>query len=208
MTDYYKYKRTFHLPWSPGSTNDDKMLTDTSSFKGKSIVVTEKMDGENTNMYPDRIHARSIDSSDHISRHWVKSLWGNIRHEIPTGWRICGENLYARHSIYYDQLPSFFMVYSIWDEKNMRLSWADTLVMCECLHLIPVREMYRGIFDEEYLKNLKIDRKIQEGYVIRNKEEFHYDDFSENVAKWVRPAHVITGDHWMFQEVFPNKLKI
>lgn len=141
MEDYYKYQRTFHLPWSPGSTNDDKMLTDTSSFKGKSIVITEKMDGENTNMYPDRIHARSIDSSDHISRHWVKALWGKIRYEIPTGWRICGENLYARHSIYYDQLPSFFMVYSIWDEFNRCLSWENTKDICDALKLITVPEM-------------------------------------------------------------------
>ena len=47
MEDFFKYPRTYHLPWSLGSTNDDKFMEDTVSFIGKRIVITEKMDGEN-----------------------------------------------------------------------------------------------------------------------------------------------------------------
>lgn len=43
----YKYPRTPHLPWSPGATSDDKYISSFESFRGKQIVVTEKMDGEN-----------------------------------------------------------------------------------------------------------------------------------------------------------------
>lgn len=49
------------------------------------------------------------------SRDWIKALHGQIAHEIPEGWRLCGENLYARHSIAYDALPSYFTLFSIWD---------------------------------------------------------------------------------------------
>lgn len=42
-----KYPRTPHLPWSPGATSDDKYIQDLNSFKGRKIVITEKMDGEN-----------------------------------------------------------------------------------------------------------------------------------------------------------------
>ena len=42
-----KYPRTFHLPWSPGATSDDKMLKSIEHFIGKEVVITEKMDGEN-----------------------------------------------------------------------------------------------------------------------------------------------------------------
>ena len=35
----YKYPRTYHLPFSPGFTSDDKVLKDDSSFRGKEIVV-------------------------------------------------------------------------------------------------------------------------------------------------------------------------
>lgn len=46
-----------------------------------------------------------------------------------------------------------------------------------------------------------------EGFVVRNFESFHYDDFSTNVGKWVRPKHVTTDQHWMFSQIVPNKLK-
>jgi ATP-dependent RNA circularization protein (DNA/RNA ligase family) len=184
-------------------------MKDTKSFIGKAIVITEKMDGENTNMYSDRIHARSIDSKHHDSRNWVKGLWGRIKNEIPEGWRICGENLYAKHSLYYEGLPSYFMVFSIWNEKNECLSWVDTLDICSMLNLITVPVIGVGIYDEAYLKELpnKMDLGKQEGFVIRNIEKFHYDNFSENVGKWVRPKHVTTDQHWMFSAITPNKLK-
>jgi len=209
MTDFYKYNRTYHLPWSLGSTNDDKFLNDTSAFLGKEIVITEKMDGENTSMYFDRVHARSIDSKDHDSRHWVKGLWGQIRNDIPTGWRICGENLYAKHSLSYNDLSTYFMVFSIWNENNICLSWKDTVDVCDMLNLTPVPIIDTIIYNENYLKKLALDFDVinKEGFVIRNINEFSYDDFSDNVAKWVRAMHVNTDQHWMFQEVIPNKLK-
>ena len=210
MTDFYKYKRTYHFEWSMGSTSDDKFLENTKSFIGMTGVLTEKMDGENTSIYPDRIHARSIDSKDHLSRHWVKGLWGQIRNDIPDGWRICGENMYAKHSLFYDDLETYFYVFSIWDECNYCLSWADTIVMCEILNLTPVRVIDKLLFDEEELKKIanNLDTTKVEGYVFRNVERFHYDDFSDNVAKWVRPKHVTTDQHWMFQKIVPNKLRI
>ena len=101
-----KYPRSPHLPWSEGGTSDDAYLFDTDHFAGKEVVITEKMDGENTSMYRDGIHARSIDGRHHPSRDWVKALHGKICLEIPEGWRLCGENLYARHSIAYEELES------------------------------------------------------------------------------------------------------
>jgi len=209
MPDYYKYPRTYHLPWSLGSTNDDKFLESTKQFEGKTIVITEKMDGENTNMYPDRYHARSIDSKDHKSRHYVKSIWGRIRNEIPNEWRICGENLYAEHSIFYQDLESYFYVFSIWDGNNVCLSWDDAKIICETLDLITVPVIDIIEYDEDYLKELakNFDTEKKEGYVIRNIESFHYDDFNDNVGKWVREKHIQTDQHWMFKEVVPNKLK-
>ncbi len=210
MNDYYKYARTYHLPWSLGSTSDDKFHENTDAFKGMTVVVTEKMDGENTSMYPDRYHARSIDSRDHPSRSYVKQVWGRIKHEIPEGWRICGENLYAEHSISYDNLDAYFQVFSIWDENNMCLSWEDTTDVCESLGLITVPVLGIMQYDEEFLKNLAntMDLNKKEGYVIRNINEFKFEDFKHNVGKFVRPKHITTGQHWMEKPVVPNKLKI
>ena len=61
FTTRVKYPRTWHLPWSPGATADDRVLDSVSHFYGREIVVTTKMDGECTTMYSDFLHARSID---------------------------------------------------------------------------------------------------------------------------------------------------
>lgn len=97
MNKRTKYPRTLHLPYSPGSTTDDKKLSSTKHFSGKSVIVTEKMDGENTTIYNFGTHARSLESSHHPSRSRVKALQASL--SIPNGWRICGENLYAAYTM-------------------------------------------------------------------------------------------------------------
>ncbi|MEO6049406.1 MAG: RNA ligase family protein [Candidatus Kapaibacterium sp.] len=62
-------------------------------------MVSVKLDSENTTMYSDYIHARSIDSDHHPSRDWVKKLHATMGYMIPEGWRVCGENLYAVHTL-------------------------------------------------------------------------------------------------------------
>jgi len=56
----YKYPKTLHLPWSPGISKRDKILKDTNDFINKNIVLTEKMDGENTTIDSKHYHARSL----------------------------------------------------------------------------------------------------------------------------------------------------
>lgn len=69
-----KYPRTYHLPWSLGRSSDDKVLSNVDSFIGQEVVITEKMDGENSSLYPNgKTHARSLDSANHVSRDWLKS---------------------------------------------------------------------------------------------------------------------------------------
>ena len=115
ITQKLKYPRTPHLPDSAGVTEDDIIIDTSSVFQNIDVVVTEKMDGENTTLAKDYYHARSLDTSDHPSRSWIKNYWASIRYDIPDGFRICGENLYARHSIPYTNLPSFFLGFSLWE---------------------------------------------------------------------------------------------
>ena len=137
----HKYGRTYHLPWSMGRSDDDKVLGDISHFVGAEIVCTEKFDGENSSLYHDGYtHARSVDSAAHESRDWLKGFWSQRSHELPSGWRVCGENLYAAHSIWYANLPSLFIGFSIWDDENNCLSWDSTLEWFELLGIQPARE--------------------------------------------------------------------
>src|SRR6185369_15458032 len=136
---HVKYPRTYHLPFSKGRTDDDRALKDCSQFEGKEVVVTIKMDGENTTGYQSgHVHARSIDSDNHPSRSWVKNFLSTCLHELPQNWRLCGENLYAKHSIHYKQLASYFYLFSMWDDRNNCLSWDDTVEWARLLDLSTV----------------------------------------------------------------------
>jgi len=210
FSDRVKYPRTPHLPWSPGADEDDVILDATTHFKDKYVIVTEKMDGECTTLYRDHIHARSLDSSNHPTRNWVKSFWGTIRHEIPEGWRVCGENLYAKHSIFYDDLPSFFMGFSVWTDQNICLSWDDTKEWFRLLNICPVPVLAYGIWQTlQVEKNMwsLMDPEKQEGYVVRLEDSFSFEDFGKSVAKFVRKGHVQTDEHWMHQEIVPNRMR-
>lgn len=200
----FKYPRTRHLPWSPGAGHDDLIAEQVEHFVGQRVIVSEKMDGENTTLYRDHAHARSLDSRHHPSRDWLKALHARIAHEIPAGWRLCGENLYARHSIAYATLPSYFMLFSVWDADNRCLDWDSTLEWAQLLGLDTVPVLYDGVFDAEWLHALDLDLDRCEGYVVRLASSFEYAQFGESVAKWVRQGHVQTDQHWMHQKVVPN----
>jgi hypothetical protein len=207
---YIKYPRTYHLPFSQSMTKDDRILKDCSQFENKNVVATLKMDGENTTMYNDYIHARSVQSKNHKSRDYVKSIHSQIMADIPEGWRVCGENLYAKHSIEYNNLESYFYIFSIWNDKNICLSWEETVEWALLLGLPHVPVLYNGVFDEKKIKFLispKFNGEDMEGFVLRNSGEFSYKDFKNNTAKMVRKDHVHTHGHWMREMIVPNKLK-
>ncbi len=206
---HFKYPRTFHLPFSVGRSSDDKVLKNLDHFQEVPVIVTEKMDGESASLYCDGFHARSLDGRSHPSRDWLKAFHSTIANDIPEGWRICGENLYAKHSIAYADLPSYFMGFSIWNQDNTCLSWTDTLEWFSLLGIIPVEVLWVGTFDEDQIRNIayRLNTEEQEGYVVRKSGSFKYSEFSTSVAKWVRSNHVTSSDHWQHQAVIPNSLK-
>ena len=208
-----KYPRTLHLPNSLGVTSDDKIIQDLTPFLQRMLVISEKMDGENTSMTSNAFWARSLDSKNHPSRNYVKQLWGNIKHKIPEGFRICGENLYAKHSIWYQELPSYFLVHSIWIENDC-LSWEDTKYICADLELVTVPIIGYGIYSNELelLKSVEffigqLNLELSEGLVIRYDESFSYDKFSTSVVKWVREKHIASNEHWMHSKIKANTLR-
>lgn len=200
-----QYPRTPHLPWSPGATADDVRAVDLAGLRGREVVVTEKLDGENTTLYADGVHARSLDSGHHPSRAWVKGLQGRVGALIPAGHRVCGENVYARHSIPYGELDSWFYGFSVW-AGDACLGWDDTVRFLRRLGIPAAPVLWRGTFDERALRGLRLDTVRQEGYVVRTAEGFGRAEFARRVAKWVRPRHVQTDTHWMHTAVVENGL--
>lgn len=206
-----KYPRTPHLPTSRGATPDDVSASaELLDTLGRSeVVVTEKMDGECTTLYRDGFHARSIDSRHHPSRDWLAGFHATIAADIPAGLRICGENLYAQHSMRYDNLPTYFEVFSIW-EGDRCLPWDDTVDWCDLLGLTHVPVLHRGpmpsLADLEANWETRLGPTRSEGYVVRAAGGFARDQFATHVAKHVREGHVTTDTHWAYSQIIPNEI--
>lgn len=206
---YVKYPRTYHLPWS-NLLKNDRMLDNDDCFKGKEVVVTLKMDGENTTCYNDHIHARSIDSGSHPTRNWVKGLWSQFAWMLDDNMRVCGENLYALHTVKYDSLPSYFMMFSIWVDDRC-LSWEETEEYAKLLGVETVPVIFKGTYNRETIIHEFEKYKVgNEGYVIRLAEDFKFRDFRTSVAKFVRPefrqAINSSHGHWISKKIETNGL--
>lgn len=203
----YKYPRTPHLPSSPGATEDDKIikaegLAHLSS--GIELVCSEKLDGGNLSFYRDAFHGRSLDSGTHAWDTHARALWARIRFDIPEGWRLSGESMYARRSVAYDNLPGVYIVFGIWDDTNTLISWDEMVEWCNLLGLPHAPVLYRGTDIEEAKKVWfrERDENTSEGFVIRNAGRIPYEEFGKNVCKFVREGHVRTSASWRHRDDF------
>lgn len=189
------------------------MLPSDDLFRGMDVVVTEKMDGENTTIYADHLHARSIDSDWDESKRWLDRMRQLIAHDLPPGWRICGENLFYKHTILYCDLDTPFYVYSIWKNDNECLSWADTLDRCRRLGLRSIPVLYEGRYDQARILKAFQDYTARapqpvEGFVVRRAAGFAFGEFRESVAKYVHDSfRITTTQHWKYAVKEMNQFK-
>jgi hypothetical protein len=192
-----KYPKTMHLPYSPGLTKDDKVIKDMSYLEKADVVITEKLDGENTCMEHGKIHARSEGSSNHPSRDFVKGIHASIRHLIPENCVIFGENMFAKHSIEYPDLQSAFYVFNVFDKEiQCFLDWNAVQTIALALNLMVVPTIYVGPYKEIPLPKTSLLGPECEGYVVRTLGKIAIENFDKLIAKYVRANHVQTDEHW------------
>jgi hypothetical protein len=216
-----KYNRTFHFPWSPGATNDDKIAASTEGLVGESIVITEKMDGSNTSLETYGCFARTHSGPPtHASFDGLKALHATIKYKIPDQMQLFGEWCYALHSIAYEELPGYFLLFNARDfsfETPQWASWEYVELWAAELELPTVPVLFQGIVSsEKELKELVESLMnqpsacggIREGVVVRVARSFKDEEFSSCVMKCVRANHVQTSEHWKDQEIIKNKLKL
>lgn len=164
---------------------------------GSEVIITEKLDGENTSLHTSHIHARSLEDVSAPWRHMIKKLHSCISYKIPENIQICGENVYAKHSIFYDKLTDYFYVFGAIDkEKNCFLSITDTLALCEDLNLEFVPILYKGVYPPNENFFTPFFGEESEGYVVRRTESIPVESFDTYAAKYVRKNHVQCDAFW------------
>lgn len=201
-----KYGRTYHLPWSPGSTNDDRISNSVDSLLGIDIVITEKLDGENCGMTDNGVYARS--HAAFTTSPWSKEVRQlhklSVEGNLGDGVFLFGENMEGIHSIEYTNLTSYFYMFGVRD-NNIWIPWEGVEEYSYLLDIPTVPVLFKGVINkEEELKDLVQNLVkepsslggLREGIVVRNSSLFHNDHFANNVMKWVRKGHVQTDEHW------------
>jgi len=213
MENNSKYPRTYHLPFSPGATSDDKRLQDGwfDFYKGKEVVFTEKLDGENTAMNCVDVYARSHSAPTRSP--WSRNLWDTydglywkVKNLIGPNETVYGENLYGEHSIHYDVLDAYWHMFAV-NDGNLWYSWDEVKEFAEILDVPHVPELERCVLREEGEVKEIIDelmehtsyyacRSGREGVVMRITDSFPIMEFPHCVCKYVRANHVQTDEHW------------
>lgn len=211
-----KYPRTYHVPFSPGDTSDDKQLSEEDflkHFAHKRLIFTEKLDGENSAITHFDCYARSHGAPTRSP--WSINLWGDdgimwrVKDSLGEDETIYGENLYGEHSIHYDRLTDYFHIFAA-NNGYVWYSWEDVELMGRILNLPTVPFLGTGYVTtveelkdiiEAYMKEPSAYGDTKEGIVIRTADEFPVlvdgkSVFHEHVCKYVRANHVQTDEHW------------
>lgn len=215
MSACAKYPRIPHLPWSPGTAPDDRRLPDTTALLDRPLVITEKLDGSNLCMTAVDVFARThAHAPRHASFDMAKGLWAGIRLRIPKEHSVFGEWLYARHSIEYQALPGYFVVFGVRDDTTGAWHpWDQTARVASDLGLPAAPVLWTGRVGTEDELREQVERLARqpsafggprEGVVVRLAAPI--TDFDVSVAKWVRAGHVRTDEHWSAQPIVRNGL--
>ena len=210
-----KYGRTYHYPFSPGTTSDDRInhnyWEDVRQLS--QLVHTEKLDGENNCLSRYGVFARSH-AAPTVSA-WTQNIrarWASIQHDLGD-LEIFGENVFAIHSIEYKKLDHHFYVFAV-RQLDMWLSWEEVKFYASLFDFPTVPEL--GVvspddqqqFGDEVLLLANAGSDLdswdtitqepcsREGIVSRNIGAFGVSDFEHHVLKYVRKGHVKTDEHW------------
>ncbi len=131
MEKIVKYPRTQHLEGSRLQKGDEDLSqVRFSEIAGKNCVVEEKMDGANAGVSFDSSGKLYLQSRGHFlvggprERHWdLFKRWAACHEQtlldiLEDRYIMYGEWMFAKHTVYYDFLPHYFLEFDVFDKQN------------------------------------------------------------------------------------------
>lgn len=176
-----KYPRTPHIEGSrlqPG--DEDLSQIPFSEIAGLPLVVEEKIDGANTALSFDPQGTLLLQSRGHYltggyrEKHYqLFKQWANVHSQhfwqvLGCRYVMYGEWMYAKHSIFYDALPHYFMEFDVLDrETGEFLSTERRHGLLAALPVCHVPVLAKGRFRrlEDVLRHLGPSRYITQEHL-------------------------------------------
>ena len=131
MIVLHKYPRTHHIEGSrlqPGDEDLDSLPFEL--LKGRYLVIEEKVDGANAGISFNPEGEMLLQSRGHfldggprekqfdLFKTWANSHRQKLQERLGARYVLYGEWLYAKHTIYYDALPHYFLEFDILDTED------------------------------------------------------------------------------------------
>lgn len=223
----FKYPRTPHLEGSrlqPG--DEDLAQVPFERVRGRHLVVEEKLDGANAGISFTADGELRLQSRGHylhggprerqftLFKSWAATQTSVLRQALSDRFVVFGEWLYARHTVFYDALPHYFLEFDILDRQGGHfLATPDRRALLEGTPVQSVPVLKAQPFDsfKEVLALLgpstaSTTGTPMEGLYLKVEE----DGRVVERYKWVRPeflqAILDSGEHWADRPIEPNQL--
>ena len=148
MEQIIKYPRTRHLEGSRlqiGDTADDKLLVE---LAGQTLVIEEKLDGANSAISFSETGELRLQSRGHYltgggrERHfdllktWAATHAARFWEVLGARYIMYGEWMYAKHTVFYDALPHYFLEFDLLDVETGQFLTTDA--RRDTLHGLPI----------------------------------------------------------------------
>ncbi len=144
-----KYPRTQHIQGSRLQAGDEDLSQRRfSEIAGRHVVLEEKIDGANSAISFNDDGKLRLQSRGHFltggsrEKHYdLLKQWAAVQHDklyavLGSRYIMYGEWMYAKHSIFYDQLPHYFMEFDVLDRETGK--FLDTPSRHELLKELPI----------------------------------------------------------------------
>ncbi len=131
QTKLLKYPRTQHVQGSklqPG--DEDLSQVPMEALRGAHLVIEEKLDGANSAVSFTAEGELRLQSRGHFltggprERHfallktWAAVHRGALHERLGARYVMYGEWLYAKHTVFYDRLPHYFLEFDLYDRET------------------------------------------------------------------------------------------
>lgn len=229
MKEIKKYPRTPHIEGSNIQEGDfDLNQIPFTYLKNKYLVIEEKVDGSNVGIsftngeliLQNRSHALEGGYKERqydLFKVWVNTYSDEFYKVIGERYIIYGEWMYAKHNIYYDNLPHYFLEFDVYDkEKNIFLDTKSRRELLKDLNLFSVPVLKEGYFKsyKEILDLLSDSNYISEDFSSRLMEGLYIKIEEDNIVKerfkYVRKQfkQVQEGNNDFYKkQIIQNKIK-
>ncbi len=181
-----KYPRTPHIEGSryqPGDEDLDSVPF--SAIANEYVVVEEKVDGANAAISFDLQGQLRLQSRGHyltggprerhfnLFKQWAHSHYAALWDVLGDRYLLYGEWLYAKHTVFYNRLPHYFLEYDLLDRASGNfLSTAARSNLLQGLPLASVPVLFAGKLQshKQLVSLLQQSHFIQPGHIDRLRE--------------------------------------